>query len=214
MRLALLLLLSTSAALAAPPGETPTAPAPAPAPAPVPPGLTALEPSSIPEQCRELAKIADSHSPARAWSARISLASCLVDDKLRSLALCDCEQSVREVEAASQLSLMLLDEVFVAADPATQILARNAKGELLSSLATRMLATVPPPVNNTQEAIALRDTRMQLLQPMVDPWIIQARSAFAEVDKIARANPQLAKNSAVVAAVRSARAQISQVAKR
>jgi hypothetical protein len=111
----------------------------------------------------------------------------------------------------------MLDEVVLLADPATQILAKHSQAEMLSAFAARMLATVPPPANSTPEAAALRDTRVDLLQPLVQPWLTRAQALYGELDKIARANPQLAKNPAVLAAVQMSRAKLGQqqgVAKR
>ena len=61
------------------------------------------------EACRDLGKAASSQSPAQALSARISLANCLADQKMRDVALCDCEQSIKDIEAASEQSFALLD---------------------------------------------------------------------------------------------------------
>jgi hypothetical protein len=49
-----------------------------------------------------------------------------------------------------------------------------------------------------------------MLAPLVNPWFVRAQSAYAELDRIARANPQLAKNKAVLLAVRNARAKLAQ----
>ena len=57
--------------------------------------------------------------------------------------------------------------------------------------------------------LALRDTRLSLITPLVVPWQQQARSAYQQLDTIARANPQLAKNAAVLAAVRASRAKLA-----
>ena len=76
--------------------------APAPQPAT---SLGTLEVDELPELCRDLARAADATMRNRALSARISLASCLVDHRLRDLVLCDCEQSVLDVEAASAQSI-------------------------------------------------------------------------------------------------------------
>lgn len=207
--------LWSAAAFAQSPGATPPA---QPAPAPEQPVrvvsaaiLTKLDPAEIPEPCRDLAKLADSPSKNQALSARTSLATCLADQKTKPLVLCDCEQSVRDIEAAMQPSLDMLDEVFALGDPAQQILARHAQGEMLQSFATRMLATVPPPLNSSEQAIALHDTRLAMLSPLVQPWQQQAHAAFSAVDKLARANPQLAKNQAVLAAVRTSRTRLSQI---
>lgn len=205
MRSALLLVLLSGVAWAQAPGDT----GPGPSRAPVAPELTKLDPESIPEQCKPLAKEADSPSVNRALSARISLASCLVDHKLKPLVLCDCQQSVADIDAATQLPLALLDEVYTAGDPAMKILARQAKGDMMLGLVQRMQTTVPPAVNATPEAQQLRTTRIDMLTPMLVPWQDAANAAFKEVDIIARANPQLAKNQAVVAAVRAARSKMT-----
>ena len=213
----------------APPAQTAPAPAePTPAPAPAdsapadsapaiaqsptpvpPPSITELiTPDAMPAPCKSIAKEALAPAINRALSARISLASCLADYKLKPLVLCDCEQSINDVNASTLLSLTLLDDVFTHGDAAMQILARQARGDLLSALVQRMQATVPPPVNASPESIALRDTRIDLLRPMIEPWQVQARSAYTDVDKLAKANPKLAKNPAVLAAVRSSRAKL------
>ena len=189
-------MLLCSTALAAPEGTAKLPEAPASEP-------------DLPEACRPLAKLAESTAKSQALSAKISLASCLADARLKPLVLCDCEQSVREIEEALTPSLELLDGVFAAGDPATQILARHTQGELLSNVATRMLATIPPPTNTSESAVALRDTRLDMLLPLIQPWQMRARSAYNDLDKIARANPQLAKNAAVLAAVRSSRAKLT-----
>jgi len=219
--------LWSATALAGPAAPTRTRPAPrapaqaAPAPAqtaPTPaqsattPPVTLIEVDELPEACLEMGKLAGSQSKTQALSARISLASCLADQNSKSLVLCDCEQSVIDVNEAIDPSLALLDEVVLYGDPATRILARYAQGEILSGFAQRMLATVPAPLNASEEAIALRDTRLDILLPLIQPWQERARAAYADVDKIARANPQLAKNPAVLAAVRSTRAKLSQSA--
>jgi hypothetical protein len=182
----------------------------APTPRAVAPTLTKLDADQLPEACRDLAKLSDSPSKAQALSARISLASCLVDQSSKPLVLCDCEQSIIDVNAAIDPSLALLDEVFLIGDPATKVLARHTQGELLSSFAQRILATVPPAVNSND--VALRETRLSMVQPLIQPWLVRAHAAFTDLDRIARANPQLAKNPAVVAAVRSSRAKLQSAA--
>lgn len=220
MRSAVLVVLLSGVAWAQAPGDTApvrtvsaqSPPAPEAAPVAAPPAgptLTKLDPESIPEQCKALAKEAEATSINRALSARISLSSCLVEHKLKPLVLCDCEQSVQDINAAVELPLSLLEEVYTAGDPAMKILSRQAKGDLMLGLVQRMQTTVPPPVNATPEAQQLRQTRIDLLTPMLTPWQDAAKAAFKEVDIIAKANPQLAKNQAVLAAVRAARAKMA-----
>ena len=178
------------------------------------PALSPIDREALPEQCLALAKLADSPSRNQALSARISLATCRADHALKPIALCDCEQSVREVDDAIAPSLALLDEVYLAGDSTMKILARHTLGEMLANLGTRLLATVPPAINESESAVKLRELRLEMLQALIEPWVARARTAFSEVDQIARANPQLAKNAAVLAAVRSARARQQGVARR
>jgi hypothetical protein len=195
-----ILLASASAgaqpAPTAPPAQSPT--------------LSPIVVADLPTACRDFGKLAASPSQAQALSARISLARCLVDEKMKPLALCDCEQSVSEVDAASVLPLALLDEVFTVGDPATKILARQAQGDLIEGLALRLTATVPPAVDTSESAVALHDMRVQMLGTLVSPLFQRARSAYSEVDRLARENPQLAKNPAVLVAVRTSRAKLAQ----
>lgn len=221
------ILLSSTTVLADPAAAPvqPAAPAPAPteatptaSPTPSTPGpnavprgngLTLVVVADLPEKCRDLGKLADSRSQNQALSARISLASCLVEERVKPLVLCDCEQSVRDLESASVQSLALLDEVIQVGDPATKVLALQVQGDVLAGFATRMLNTVPQPVDANEASIALRDTRLSLIQPHVIPWQQRARAAYQQLETIARGNPQLAKNTAVVAAVRSSRAKLA-----
>lgn len=211
----LAVLLSSSVALAAPPGETPppapgnTAPVATPPPVPSTPELVKVDADQIPESCGAFAKSIDSPSINRALSARISLAGCLADAGLKALVLCDCAQSVQDMDTATELSRVLFDEAISLGDGATQILARHAKGDLLSSLAQRLLATVPPPRDATPEAIALHDTRLDLLTPLVEPWVTAAQTEYRELDRLARDNPKLEKNPAVAAAVRATRDRLA-----
>src|SRR5690606_28143660 len=122
------------------------------------------------------------------------------------------EQSVQDIDAASAQSVALLDEVTQVGDAATRILALRVKGDLYASFATRMLATVPAPVDASEAAARLRETRLALLVPHVTPWQQQARAAYQELDRLARANPALAKNRAVLAAVRASRTKLAQLA--
>lgn len=199
---------------ASPTPSTTPAPPSAPAPAAIPRGngLTLVVVADLPPKCRDLGKLADSPSQNQALSARTSLASCLIEERVKSIVLCDCEQSVRDLETASVQSLALLDEVIQVGDPALKILALQVQADLLASFATRIIATVPQPIDANESSIALRDTRLSLIQPHVIPWQQRARSAYQQMETIARANPQLAKNAAVVAALRSSRTKLATLA--
>lgn len=221
MRMVCLVLVLASASAVAAPDPQASAPAPTQvAPAPfvaAPQSLSLIDVAELPPACRDLGTLASSPRPAQALSARISLASCLIEHKLKNLMLCDCELSINELETIAQPSFALLDEVYTLGDPTNKILARQTLGDLLQGFATRILATVPAPMDSSPSAISLRETRLSLITPLVNPWFVRAQSAYAEIDRIARANPHLSKNPAVLFAVRSSRAKLAQapgVAKR
>jgi len=169
--------------------------------------LTPIALDRLAPPCVELGKLASSPSQNQALSARIALGRCVVEQEVKKIALCDCEQAVDQINEVLDPTLAMLDEVFGAGDPATQILARHAQGDLLASLATRMLATVPAPTDSSESAAQLHETRLRMLRPMIEPWLARAHSAFEDVDRLARANPQVTKNPAVAAAVQASRRQ-------
>lgn len=188
--------LASATASAAPPS------APAAPPAPSTPALSVVDPVVTPAPCRAAALLAGSANKNLALGSRVALAGCLADVQLRPLVLCDCGQSVSEIDDATARSLALLDEVSQVGLPEWQIVAQHAKGELLDALAVRMLATLPAPEPGASEdAIALHDTRAQLLRQLVAPWQSHAQDAFGEVDRIAKQNPELAKRPNLQAAV-------------
>ncbi|MDB4957484.1 MAG: hypothetical protein JWO36_5053 [Myxococcales bacterium] len=164
--------------------------------------LPAIDLDSLPDACKTLGQLAGSPSPTVALSSRVSLANCLAEERMRPLSLVDCEMSVRDLNEAATPSLELLDDVIAAAEPSWRIVALHAKGELLSSMSVRMLMTVPrPPAGAGDEAIALRDMRVTMLQSLLQPWLDLAQDAFKQVDRLARAQPELAKNQVVRSAV-------------
>jgi hypothetical protein len=188
---------------------TPTAPASSPqSPAPLASRLTPIDPSAVPEACQPLAKQTLASGPA-ALSARISLAVCMADRAVAPLSLCDCGESILAVDTATEPALALLDEVIDTDDPASQVIAEHAEGELYAGLTTRMLATLPalPPGASAAEA-ALREMRRQTLDAQLEPWRDAAARSFQRVVELARAHPELADRPAVRTAVRDSQQRL------
>jgi hypothetical protein len=147
---------------------------------------------NAPPECRDAGKLAQSRDRGVVLSAKISFALCTANAALTPLQLVDAEASVNEVDRATSNSLALLAEVANAGDPKWAIVALHAAGDLLATMTKRMTDTVP--ANSPAE---LRDMRTQMLQPHLQPWIERSQKAFSEVDRLAKANPQLAKNQVV-----------------
>jgi hypothetical protein len=165
--------------------------------------LTAIDPQQLPEPCRDMAKLADSPTQRVALATRVSLASCIATQQLKPLSLLDCELSMHEVEDATARSFALLDEVASAGDPAFQIIALHAEGELYAQMTTRMKNTLPQVAPGaTDPASVLIETRAQTLAQLLAPWHDREQKAYAEVDRVARLHPELARNREVEMAVR------------
>lgn len=205
------LTLFTPAALA----EGTRAPAPATAAEPAPvakatpsTNLPPIDLTTIADKCKPIAKQAGAANLGQALAARLSLASCLAEANTAKLELLDCAESVAELEAAVTPSLELLDGVIAAGDPTQAILAEHAKGELYTSLAVRMLATIPPATGD-QASVALRDTRKEVLDSYLQPWREKALAAFERVVQLAKANPKLGKHQGVQAALKASRQHLA-----
>jgi hypothetical protein len=169
------------------------------------PATSSLPPidfDAVPDACKSIGRFTASPSPGVALSSRVSLANCIAQERMRPLSLIDCEKSVRDLEAAATPSLALLDDVIAANEPSWKIIALHAKGELLSSMSIRMLSTIPPaPAAANENAYALHDMRMSMLQNLIQPWIALSQDAFRQVERINRQQPTLAVNQTVRSAV-------------
>jgi len=182
-----------------------------PAPAPVPGAvLPALDPKDIPDRCKDIAKRASVPSLVQALSARISLAACLADARLATLSLLDCSESVLAIEEVVAPSIDLLGQVIAAGDASMQVLAQHAKAELYTTMMMRMLSTVPPAAGTTPEAYALRDSRLAIVESLIERWRIEARDAHHAVVEIAKAHPELQKNPVVQTVVRESKARVAE----
>jgi hypothetical protein len=204
------ILLTASSALAAPPGVTPVTVTPPSATPPTQPTLTPVNIDEVPAACREIAQRADSATASHARSARVSLAICIAHEQSRAIAVCDCEDSVHQLDEAIAPAIALLDELVGGDDVAWQVVAIHTKGELYTELASRVFAAVPAvPPGSPEEAVSLHDLRVQLVQPLIQPWLERARDLFGEVERIAAQHPELAKNPTADAAVRDSRRRLA-----
>lgn len=186
----------------------PTAPAPVAAPVapPAPPsnGLASIDLLTIPAKCHPMVKQATTPNRTLALSARITLANCVAEAKLATLLLVDAQESVQAVDDATAHSFALLDEVIGNGDDVTKIVAEQAKAELYTNMAIRMLASVPAP-GPGEAAIALHQTRKDILVGMLAPWRDKAATAYEHIVAIAAADPRLVKNPVVATAVRASK---------
>lgn len=201
--------LAAPAALAAP-----SAPAPAPrAPYPivqVGPKLMAIDPATVPQACGTLVRAARSPSAPAALAARVSLASCMAERAVAPLELCDCGQSVVDIDQAVAPAIAVLDDAIAVGDPALQAIAQHAKGELYAGFAMRLIATLPAQSPSaTPEALSLYDARKQALEAQLAPWRDTARAAFTQVVELARLHPEIARNPTAATAIRDSQQRVA-----
>lgn len=189
--------------------------APPPDGAPSGPALTPIALDELPRACRTLGEQARTRDRAAALDARIALASCVADHRLEALPPpCDCGESMVAMDEAIAPAVALLDEAIAQGDAEAALIAAHVKGELYAGMRVRMRAAVPPPADTTEEAIALRDSRIAVLDNLLEPWRAQATTAFDLVVDLARRNPELVRNPVVRSALASSRVRLGLVAGR
>jgi hypothetical protein len=172
--------------------------------------LAPIDLTVIPEPCKAIAKQALAARLASALSARISLASCMAERAIAPLQLCDCADSVVAIDGAVKPALALLDDVIANGDPAMQMLAEHAVGQLYVGFATRMMATLPQVAAAASESeVALRDMRKQTLEAQLAPWREAALASFEHVVELAKAHPQVARTPAIATAVRDSQQRLA-----
>lgn len=171
------------------------------------PALATLDVEAMPVQCRTLGKEANTKARTRALTARLSLANCLADASVEGLSLIDGQESVLLLDEAIAASRALLDEVIEHAEPENQLMAQRQLTMLYAGIASRMLQTVPPPVDKSPASQALRDVRLANVETMITPWREAEASAHAAIVKLAAAYPRLAKDRVYAQAIATSRAR-------
>jgi hypothetical protein len=146
--------------------------------------LSPIDVNAIPPACRELARVpSNARTPTVARAAHLSVASCLAEARMSTLALAHDDTSMRALTRAVAPSLAMIDEVAGDGDPGWRLMALFSKADLYEGMAVRM------------RVASNGDTT---LEPEIKPWLDQARAAFTEVLAIARANPSLAADNVVI----------------
>ena len=176
-------------------------------PLPVPPDPAA--------RCADLAEVPlDALTQTPVIAARLSMASCGAEARLRGVTITDDAAGVALVQVALEPSLATIDDVAKSDDPRWQILAAHARADLLFGTVTRMRASIPPisAVAKGDELIredADRAARRAALEPMLAPWIADATADCRRVVQLARQYPQATDDLVIAAAVRHAQQDLT-----
>jgi len=174
------------------------------------PALAAVVLDETPPRCKSLAKRAQVPSAMQSLAARISLAGCIADARMEPLSLIDGQESVLAIDVAVHPGLTMLDGVIDSGDAAMKVMALRAKAELYGRMRVKMMATVPAPANTTPEAAALRETRREIVESMVQPWSDRTRDAHQAIVALGKKHPELAKNPVAQATIRTSEQQLAQ----
>lgn len=199
-------ILLSSAALAAPP----PVPAPRPAAPPPVPALPGFDTQSVPAACKSFVAPAQAANRQVAVPARLSLASCMATQAVAPITLCDCGQSIVDVDQAVAPAVAILDGVISAGGVVSQALAAHAKGELYAGFVMRLTAAVPKlSPSATPQEMALHDLRAQALDPQLAPWRDTARAAFTQVLELAKSHPEIGKHAGAATAIRDSQQRMA-----
>jgi hypothetical protein len=134
----------------------------------------------------------------------------MADKAIAPLELCDCGQSILDIDQAAAPALALLDDAIAAGDPAIQAIAQHAKGELYTGFAQRLTAALPAQSQSaTPEQLSMYDARKQALDAQLTPWRDAARAAFTQVVELARLHADLARNPAAATAIRDSQQRLA-----
>ncbi|HEU4731334.1 MAG TPA: hypothetical protein VFT22_25745 [Kofleriaceae bacterium] len=172
--------------------------------------LAPIDVGAIPAACKPLVKQASSPSVSAAYTARISLASCMAARATAGLSLCDCADSIVAIDAAAAPAIALLDDVIASAEPAIQAIAEDTEGQIYAGFAVRLRATLPAVGPEASAAeVTLHDLRAQALEAQMAPWHEAAMAAFEHVVELAKSHPEFSRNAATATAVRDAQQRIT-----
>jgi hypothetical protein len=154
----------------------------------------AVSGAETPEACRTWSDdIAAAKTDRLRVAARVSLAHCLLAERLRGIELQGDDASMKKLADAVAPTLAILDQVMQVSDPAQQIIAAQAKGDVYDAMVVRM-----------------RNTGRNGLEAQLAPWSRAANAAYADATRIAKQHPELANANPVVAsAVREAEAHLA-----
>jgi hypothetical protein len=153
----------------------------------------AVTDAEIPAECRTWADdLAKARTEQLTLGAKLSLASCLAVDRFQSLNLTGDDAAIKALSEAVKPSLAILDQIMQGSDPAYQIMAAQAKGDLYDSMIVR-----------------IRYTGRSDLEPQLLPWSQAADVAYSEAVRVSKAHPELLGSNVVVAsAVRSSESHL------
>jgi hypothetical protein len=187
------------------------------APAALPPRplvqLAPIDLATVPESCRTLARQALGPNLPTALSARISLASCMSEQAIAPLALCDCGESIAAIDTAVAPAIAILDDVISNADLATQVIAEHTEGQLYAGFAQRLIATLPKVGAEATEAeVSLREMRRQTLEAQLGPWRETAMTSFQHAVELVKLHRELAANPTVMSAARDSEQRLAAAA--
>jgi hypothetical protein len=149
------------------------------------PAKTVLAPQLLPAQCRLVAEVPASAQIQRpVFEAKISTADCLAIVALRKATDQHTQAGVVSLEAALAPSLALLDDTIANGDPESQIIATNAKADLLVGLDVYLAGSVSRVGTMTGTDLAEYLRRIDEAHLLARPWRERGVAAYHDVDRL------------------------------
>ena len=144
----------------------------------------------------------DSRTVTTALSASLTAANCMAEMGMNALVFTDTEGSMASIEVEMAPSVAMLDAIVAQGDPAEQIAALHALGDLYTGLAVRMRNALPPAPSGRGHAfeVATSDWRLRhaRLEDKLEPWLLKADHAFDAVAELGVDHPQIVAKSPVL----------------
>jgi hypothetical protein len=146
--------------------------------------LVRLDDSLVAPECSHYEKHGDMVSTRSLVEARISMASCTADVRLRGV-------PVEAYDEAVAPAMTLRDQAIAAGDPALAIVALGIKADLYFGLTVRARNSVPMiDALTVGVALANHDRRHAEVEVAVQPWLGRARAAQTAIVAIGRRHPE------------------------
>jgi hypothetical protein len=165
--------------------------------------LAPIDPVRVPAVCREVSPMPhDSRTVTTALAASLTAANCMAEMAMNTRIFIDTDGSIATIDGAMAPSVAMFDAIVAQGDPAEQIIALHAKGDLYTGLVVRMRNALPPAPTGTGHTFEVATSDWQLrhaiLEDKLEPWLVKADRAFQTVAELGVDHPELVARNPVL----------------
>jgi hypothetical protein len=152
------------------------------------PARTALEPQSLPAQCRWAEVAPNAHIKRLVFAAKTSAADCSAIVALREATDSHTQAGAEALEAALAPSLALLDDTIANGALDSQIIATSAKADLLVGLDVYLAGSVSRVGTMTGADLAEYLRRIDQAHALAKAWRERGVAAYHDLDRLVHTN--------------------------